>query len=66
MELDQQNYSYDLVAGPSYDYLWILASRPDLSVAIINGLVGKARKHGFHIDDLIRVDHGEPFCKPMS
>jgi len=60
--LDQQSYGYALVAGPSHDYLWILARRPDLLVEIRNDLVGKARERGFPVDDLILVDHGEPPC----
>jgi apolipoprotein D and lipocalin family protein len=64
--LDQKDYGYALVAGPSHDYLWILARRPDLPVEIRNNLVGEARERGFPVDDLILVDHGEPPCKPAS
>ena len=60
--LDQQNYGYALVAGPSLDYLWILARRPDLPVEIRNKLVGKARERGFPVDDLILVDHSREVC----
>ena len=60
--LDQQNYGYALVAGPSLDYLWILARRPDLPVEIRNELVGKARERGFPADDLILVDHSPEVC----
>jgi len=61
--LDQRNYGYALVAGPSHDYLWILARRPDLPVDIRKALVAKAREQGFPVDDLILVDHGQPPCK---
>jgi len=61
--LDQRNYGYALVAGPSQDYLWILARRPDLPVDIRKALVAKAREQGFPVDDLILVDHGQPPCK---
>jgi len=64
--LDQKDYGYALVAGPSHDYLWILARRPDLPVEIRDNLVGEARERGFPVDDLILVDHGEPTCKPPS
>ncbi len=60
--LDQKNYGYALVAGPSHGYLWILARRPDLPVEIRHELVGKARERGFPVDDLILVDHSGEVC----
>ena len=60
--LDQENYVYALVAGPSHDYLWVLARRPDLPVEIRNDLVAKARVYGFPADDLILVDHSREVC----
>ena len=62
--LDQQDYGYAVVSGPSHGYLWILARRPDLPVEIRNDLVTKARRLGFPVDDLILVDHGKPDCAP--
>jgi apolipoprotein D and lipocalin family protein len=61
--LDQENYDYALVAGPSRDYLWLLARRPDLSIEIRNDLKATARQRGFPVDDLILVDHSQPSCK---
>ncbi len=60
--LDQQDYSWAMIAGPSYDYLWILAQRPDLSPEIRNRLVDQARRAGFKVQDLILVHHGKPDC----
>ena len=60
--LDQDDYGYALVAGPSHDYLWVLARRPDLPAKIRNDLVGRAREHGFPTDDLILVDHSREVC----
>ena len=60
--LDQQDYSYALVAGSSHDNLWILARRPDLPVEIRNGLVGKVHERGFSVNDLIPVDHSGEAC----
>jgi apolipoprotein D and lipocalin family protein len=60
--LDQQDYSWALISGPSKTYLWILARQPDLSADIRNHLVDKARSMGFPVDDLILVDHGKPIC----
>ncbi len=62
--LDQQDYSWALISGPSKNYLWILARKPDLSADIRNRLVDKARSMGFPVDDLILVDHGRPDCMP--
>ena len=64
--LDQKDYGYALVAGPSNGYLWILARRPDLPIEIRNDLVAKARDRGFPVDDLILVDHSQPPCKPAG
>lgn len=60
--LDRQDYDWAMIAGPSRDYLWILARHPDLSADIRNRLVDKARSMGFPVDDLILVEHGKPTC----
>jgi apolipoprotein D and lipocalin family protein len=57
LELDSENYQYALVAGPDRSYLWILARSPDLSNAIVQSLVEKARGLDFPVDDLIYVSH---------
>ncbi len=62
--LDQQDYGWALISGPSRSYLWILARRPDLSVDIRNHLVDQARRLGFPVNDLILVDHAKPDCAP--
>ncbi len=61
--LDQENYEYALIAGPSTDFLWILARQPDLPSDITDGLIGKAREAGFPVEELIFVDHAEPQCE---
>ncbi|MEM7172156.1 MAG: lipocalin family protein [Pseudomonadota bacterium] len=65
-ELDQENYSFAAVAGPSRNYLWILARQPDLPIATRNQLVARARDLGFPADELILVDHSDPFCQPAG
>jgi len=60
--LDQQDYSWALISGPSRSYLWILARQPNLSADIRNRLVSQARGLGFPVDDLILVDHANPDC----
>jgi apolipoprotein D and lipocalin family protein len=55
--LDQQDYNYAMVTGPSRSYLWILARDKTLDSTILEELVGKAKKWGFETDKLIYVDH---------
>jgi apolipoprotein D and lipocalin family protein len=57
LELDSENYEYALVAGPDRSYLWILARSPDLSEAVVQSLVAKAKELGFATDELIFVSH---------
>jgi len=65
-ELDQDNYAFAVVAGPSRKYLWILARRPDLPSETRNDLVAKARDRGFPVAELILVHHNDPTCKPSG
>ena len=60
--LDTEDYGHALVAGPSQNYLWILARQPGLSLETRNDLVSKARQHGFSVKDLILVDHSAELC----
>ena len=60
--LDQQDYGWALISGPSRSYLWILARQPNLSVEIRNDLVEKARSLGFSVDELILVGHSGEAC----
>ena len=62
--LDQHDYGWALVSGPSRSYLWILARRPNLDVDLRNRLIGMARERGFPVDQLIPVEHGKPVCPP--
>lgn len=52
-------YTRALVAGPSTDYLWILARSPKLDEQTYQQLVERAKALGFPTEELIRVDHGE-------
>lgn len=60
--LDGEDYGYALVAGPSLNYLWILARQSGLSLETRNDLVSKAGQHGFSVKDLILVDHSAVVC----
>ena len=55
--LDHEGYAYAVVSGPSRDYLWILARRPELSQDVVDALVAKASQLGFATRDLIFVEH---------
>jgi len=61
--LDKANYEWAAISGPSRNYLWIPARRPNLAPARKDHIVEKARKLGFPVDDLILVDHTTPNCR---
>lgn len=50
-------YHHALVSGPSRDYLWILARRPQLDDATYQALVSRARELDFPVESLVKVDH---------
>ncbi len=60
--LDTRNYAWALISGPSKDYLWLLARRPDLDARTRERLIAEARSKGFPVDRLILVDHGPARC----
>jgi hypothetical protein len=51
------DYHWSLVAGPSQDYLWILARSPELPDDIVAGLVARARALDFPTEEFIFVSH---------
>lgn len=53
IELDKAEYRYVMIAGPSRDYLWILAREPRLDPVVLKGLVARAKTLGFPTDALI-------------
>lgn len=57
------DYSYALVAGPSHEYLWILARTPALSMATKDMLVTKARVLGFPAEEMIFPGQRAPLEK---
>lgn len=58
--LDQRDYRWSLVVGPSRDYLWILARERHLPPEVREQLLEKARQLGFDTSRLIWVDHDRP------
>lgn len=55
--LDQQNYRWSLVAGPSRDYLWILARDKTLPAEVLEPLLSQAKALGFATEKLLWVEH---------
>jgi len=47
------NYDYAFVAGPTTDYLWLLAREPQVDDGLKQRFVARASALGFDIDDLI-------------
>lgn len=62
--LDERDYGWALVSGPSRDYLWILARSPDLPEPVRAELVARAGALGFPVAQLIAVRHGGSPCPP--
>ncbi len=46
-------YRWAIVAGPSREYLWILARQPELPPEVLTELLARARRAGFATDALI-------------
>ena len=57
IDLDQKNYSYAMVAGPSRSYLWILSRTETMDNALFERLVAKAKGWGFDTTRLTEVTH---------
>ena len=58
--LDDLDYRWALVVGPSRDYLWILARERNLPADVREQLVAKAQQLGFDINGLIWVGQNQP------
>ena len=55
--LDREGYRWAMVAGPSRDYLWILAREPALPRGVLDPLLARARELGFDTGALIFPAH---------
>ena len=55
--LDQQNYRWAMVMGPSLNYFWILSRDKQLPSAIQTELLEQAKRLGVDTQTLIWVDH---------
>ena len=54
--LDKENYQYAMVAGPNFDYLWILSRTPQLSQETTDLLMMQAEEGGYDLSGLITVE----------
>ena len=54
--LDKENYQYAMIAGPSFDFLWILSRTPQLDQEITDMLLMQAEESGFDLEGLIFVE----------
>jgi len=50
--LDEENYTYAMVTGSSYNFLWILSRTPQMDSAIYDDLVQQAEDWGYDISQL--------------
>jgi len=66
IDLDETDYSYALVCGPSRSYLWILAREPHLDESLQSALIRRAKALGFETEKLIYVRHREGNKLPAS
>ena len=60
------NYQWAMIAGPTRDYLWILARTPTIDPGLRARLVKEAQAKGFPVDQLILVDQGPLRCAPKA
>lgn len=54
------NYQYALVAGESYNYLWILSRQPTIPDDVKNEFLAVAENGGYDTSDLLWVEHNDP------
>jgi len=56
--LDKEDYTWAMVAGPTRNFLWLLARSPELEEEVFEELVAQARELDFPVEELIVVEHG--------
>jgi apolipoprotein D and lipocalin family protein len=64
IDLDQKDYSYAMVTGPSTRFFWILSRQKTLDNAVMQRLVQKAIGLGFKLEKLIYVDQKDETVPP--
>lgn len=66
IDLDEKNYSYAMVVGPSTKYFWILSRSKSLDPEVMQRLVQKAKGLGFRLEKLVYVDQKDESRAPDS
>lgn len=66
IDLDEENYSYAMVTGPTTHFFWILARQPTLENAIMQRLIQKAIALGFKLEGLVYVDQRAETVPPET
>ena len=51
------DYSYAVVTAGSRDYLWVLARKPTMDKALLDGILDRAKTHGFETG---RLEYPKP------
>lgn len=50
--LDEENYTYAMVTGSTYNFLWILSRTPQMDSDIYNSLIQQAEAWGYDVNQL--------------
>ena len=53
--LDEQDYQYAYVSGPTHSYLWLLSRTPKVEEEVMGHFVQTAKEKGFDTEELIYV-----------
>ncbi|MFM8444717.1 MAG: lipocalin family protein [Methylococcus sp.] len=64
IDLDDKDYSYAMVTGPSTRFFWILSRQKTLDNAVMQRLVQKAISLGFKLERLVYVDQKDETAPP--
>jgi apolipoprotein D and lipocalin family protein len=59
VDLDQKNYAYAMIVGPSRHFFWILSRTKTVDPALMQSLVLKAKTYGLRLETLIYVDQND-------
>jgi apolipoprotein D and lipocalin family protein len=66
IDLDEKDYTYAMVTGPSTHFLWILSRDKTLDNEVMQRLIQKAKTLGFKLDKLIYVDQKDGTAPPEA
>lgn len=64
IDLDEKEYSYAMVTGPSIRFFWILSRHKTLANDVMQRLIQKAVGMGFKLEKLVYVDQKDETIPP--